>query len=60
MNGLTLLLWILGLTALYLSWRLACYMHEEPTPVDAQCAAIDREIDDTDAFYADLARNVGV
>lgn len=56
-TGLTLLAWILGLTVLYGCYLLACAMHREPTAVDVYCARVDQEIDATEAFYADLARN---
>lgn len=60
MDGLSLLAWIVGLTVLYGCWMLACAMHREPTEADERYSAIDRELDATDAFYTDLAKNVGI
>lgn len=51
MNGLTLLLWIVGLTFLWMSWRIAVAMYDaEPTPDDA-CMQLDAALDAADARY---------
>ena len=63
-NGLDLLVstlgWVFGGSFLFGCYLFAVALHGEPTPADEACSRIDQELDDADAFYADLERNVGI
>lgn len=59
MDGLSFLAWIAGGGFLWLTVEIASAMHR-PLESDTEYARIDRELDESEAFYDDLARNVGI